>query len=153
VSALGPPAPFRPRLLPRPLYACASASFLIAGAGVAAWNAVQPFAHGWWLASFLTLVGGVAQALLAATAARTVLWNAGTLLVPLGVLTDIRLPVVLGSCALMAVLVRVTLDIHRGDLEPRQRVRQHRAWFLPFLGFMAISVLVGTALAWDLPWM
>ena len=153
MSALGPPAPFRPRLLPRPLYACVGTSFLIAGAGVAAWNAVQPFAHGWWLASFLALVGGVAQVLLAAPAAWTALWIAGTLLVPLGVLTDVRLPVVLGSCALMAVLVRLALDVHCGDAQRRRRVRQHRAWFLPFLGFIAISVLVGTALAWDLPWM
>jgi hypothetical protein len=170
VSALALPTPFRRSLLPRPLYACAGAAFLIAGAGVAARNAVQSLEHGWWLASFLALVGGVAQVLLGAgqrtvaqpsslvlarraTIRQAALWNTGTLLVPLGVLTDVRLPVVLGSVALLWALARLAADLRRSDPRPAQRVAQLRASFVSLLVFLAISVLIGTALAWDLPWM
>jgi hypothetical protein len=170
VNTLSPPAHFRSALLPRPLYACAGASFIVAGAGVAVWDLVERFDHGWWLASFLVLVGGVAQVLLGlgqralvqltssarpgrAPAPRAALWNAGTLLVPLGVLTDVRLPVVLGSVVLLVALCGVARDMRRADAGPRQRVGQHRASFISLLVFLALSVLVGTALAWDLPWL
>jgi hypothetical protein len=170
VNALSPPAPFRSGLVARPLYACAGASFILAGAGVAVWNMVERFHHGWWLASFLVLVGGVAQVLLGlgqqrlarqASTARpggapvrqAALWNAGTLLVPLGVLTDARLPVVLGSVALLVALCGVARDIRRADPRPRERLARHRRPYVSLLVFLAISVLVGTALAWHLPWM
>ena len=108
MSVLATPATLR-SLLAGPLYACAGAAFLIAGAGVAVLNSVEPFEHGWWVVSFWALVGGVAQALIGA-----------------------------GHRALAP--------------QPGRRVARLRAWFRSFLGFMAISVLVGTALAWDLPW-
>ena len=101
MSAVAPPTRFRPSLLPGPPYACAGASFLTAGVGVVAWNSVQPFAHGWWLVSFLALVGGVAQLLAGAARSAlrrpssqvrarwspqrpTLLWGVGALLVPVG---------------------------------------------------------------------
>jgi hypothetical protein len=143
--------------------------FLVAGAGVAARNAAHPFEHGWWLASFLALVGGIAQLLLGAgrralvqsaslalahqaSIRQAALWNAGTLLVPLGVLTDVRLPVVAGSGALMAALVRLAVDVRPAAPPPGRRGDRVRASFVALLVFLAISVLVGTALAWDLPW-
>jgi hypothetical protein len=166
VSAIALPNSFRRSALPLPLHVCAGAAFLIAGAGVAAWNAVQSLEHGWWLASFLALVGGVAQVLLGAgqrtvaqpsalavarhaTIRQAALWNTGTLLVPIGVLTDLRLPVVLGSVALLWALVRLASDLRRSNPRPTQL----RASFVSLLVFLAISVLIGTALAWDLPWM
>jgi hypothetical protein len=167
MTTVGPPASLRPSLLPRPLYACAGMSFLIAGAGVAAWNAARPFAHGWWLVSFLALVGGVAQALLGAggravappssrrdaTAPRAALWNAGAVLVPLGVLAEVRLPVLIGSGALMAVLAAFAADVRRAPGQPGgRRAQRLRASFVSLLAFLAISVVVGTALAWHLPW-
>jgi hypothetical protein len=170
VSAPAHRTRLRPRLLPGPLYACAGASFLIAGAGVAAWNSVHPLDHGWWLASFLALVGGIAQLLLGAgqralaelpslgrahhaTLRQAALWNAGTLLVPLGVLADVRLPVVAGSLVLLAALVRLAVDLRRADPPPARPVAHRRAPFVSLLAFLAVSVLVGTVLAWDLPWM
>jgi hypothetical protein len=80
------------------------------------------------------------------------LWNAGTLLVPLGVLTDVLLPVVLGSVVLLVALCGVARDMQRADARPRERLGRHRAPFASLLVFLAISVLVGTALAWHLPW-
>ncbi len=168
MSALAPRTRRRPSILPRPLYACAGASFLLGGAGVAAWNSAHRVDHGWWLASFLVLVGGIAQVLLGA-GQRTVaqprslaqahramirqasLWNAGTLLVPLGVMTDVRLPVVAGSGALMAALARLAVDLRHAP-PPGERVERIRASFVSLLLFLAVSVLVGTILAWDLPW-
>src|SRR5215211_5146213 len=73
-----------------------------AGGLVAAVNSAAPSAHGSWLAAYLVLVGGVSQvvlgvghrALLAreppwqATRAQLLLWNAGSVAVPAGVLSD-----------------------------------------------------------------
>jgi hypothetical protein len=170
VNALSPPAPFRSGLVSRPLSACAGASFIVAGAGVAVWNMVARFDHGWWLASFLVLVGGVAQVLLGlgqrplaqqawtarpgrAPVRQAALWNTGTLLVPLGVLAGARLPVVLGSVVLLVALCGVARDLRRADARTRERLARHRGPYGSLLVFLAISVLVGTALAWHLPWM
>jgi hypothetical protein len=126
--------------------------------------------HGWWLASFLVLVGGIAQVLLGsgqravaqprslAQARRAMiwqasLWNAGTPLVPLGVMTDVRLPVVAGSGALMAALARLAVALRHADPPLGERVERLRASFVSLLVFLAVSVLVGTILAWDLPWL
>ena len=168
MSALAARTRLRPSLLPRPLYACAGASFLLGGAGVAAWNSAHRVDHGWWLASFLVLVGGIAQVLLGA-GQRTVaqprslaqahramiwqasLWNVGTLLIPLGVMT-VRLLVVAGGGALMAALAFLAGALRDADPPPDERVQLVRASFFSLLVFLAVSVVVGTILAWDLPW-
>ena len=104
------------------LYTAAAAAFLLAAAALAVVRSVQPFDHGWWLVSYLALVGGVSQLLLgggrlmlAATRAsgrrrrRTpwaelVLWNVGTLLVPVGVLADRAEVVAAGSVVFLVAL-------------------------------------------------
>ena len=85
------------------LYTASAVAFLLAARAVAVVRSVHPFDHGWWLVSYLALVGGASQLLigagrlmLAATPAsaqgrRTawaewMLWDFGTLLVPVGVL-------------------------------------------------------------------
>jgi hypothetical protein len=115
------------------------------------------------------LVGGAAQLLLGlgqralarmtsdararrAPARQAALWNACTLLVPLGVLTATRLPVVVGSIALLAALSGVTLDVRRAAAPAARSVGPQAAALLALTGFLVLSVLVGTALAWDLPW-
>jgi hypothetical protein len=42
----------------------AAAAFLVAAVLVAAVRGLVPFAHGWWLVSYLVLVGGISQWLL-----------------------------------------------------------------------------------------
>jgi len=80
--------------------------------------------------------------------AQAILWNAGVAAVPLGVLLGARVFVVLGSLALLASLVMFWQE-HRprhagsGVLE---------IGYVALIVFMAGSVLVGTALAWDTPW-
>jgi hypothetical protein len=153
----------------RDVSVCAGLSFLAASAGIAVWRVAAPLPHGWWLVSFLALVGGVAQLLLTAGDAalvrsrssirargsprrRLVLWNAGTLLVPVGVLAAARLAVVLGSALLVAALAAFSLEL-LGARSARDGPAPH--WHLAYaalLAFLAASVVVGTALAWDLPW-
>jgi hypothetical protein len=83
---------------------------------------------------------------------QAVLWNAGTLLVPLGLLADARLAVVLGSALLIAALAGFSLELlDARNARPGRAPHWQLAYAAP-LTFLSASVVVGTALAWDLPW-
>ena len=152
-----------------PLSLLAGLSFTAAGAAAAVWNATERLAHGWWLVSFLVLVGGVAQLLFGAgraalgpaalgiTAAwwdlraQAALWNAGTPLVALGVMAGARLAVVTGTALLLCALAAMGAELRAR----RNVVQRGRAWqgaYVALLVFLATSALVGAALAWDLAW-
>jgi hypothetical protein len=152
-----------------PPFVLAGLSYAAAGAVVAVWNATERVAHGWWLVSFLVLVGGVAQVLFGAgrtglglptprtTAAwwglraQAALWNAGTLLVALGVMAGARLGVVGGTVMLLCALAAMGAELHAR----RDVIQRRRAWqgaYVALLVFLATSALVGAALAWDLAW-
>lgn len=147
------------------LFDGAASIALTASIAAAAARAVEPFAHGIWLTAYLFLVGFLAQLLLgrgqamvapASPAdanpppieAQVFLWNAGVVAVPLGVFLGARVFVVLGGLALLASLVMFW----------RQRRPRHAGsgfleiGYMGLIVFMAASVLVGTALAWDTPW-
>jgi hypothetical protein len=138
-------------------------AWLAAGLVVAIWQVGGHVPHGWWLASFLGLVGGVAQLLLRAGGRppagagwprrRAALWNGGTVLVPLGVLADARIAVVLGGALLLVALEGAA----RGLLAARgARAGGAPGRHLAYAGllvFLGASVVVGTALAWDRPWL
>jgi hypothetical protein len=127
----------------------------------------SPFAHGGWLIAYLGLVGFAAQvllgagqaALLAASAspspspgarlAQAGFWNVGVVAVPAGVLTETRALVVAGSVSLTAALISFLWSV-RPSLGPG-RTWLTRSYAGLLAGLMA-SVLVGTALARDLPW-
>jgi hypothetical protein len=130
-------------------------------------RAVTPFEHGIWLVAYLFLVGFLAQALLAAgqdslyrRAGRSpsvrlvrmeaVLWNLGVVAVPLGVLVDARLGVVIGSCVLLPALGlfarSLTISANSHDAIPIGMA------YMALVLAMATSVVIGTALAWDIPW-
>jgi hypothetical protein len=134
----------------------AACVLIVAGGLVAAVNSAAPFAHGSWLAAYLVLVGGVAQALLGIGRAgggdpgRTstrrrrrelVLWNAGALLVALGVLVDVPGIVALGGAALLAALASF------GTAPPAAGTRWGRLAYHGLIVALAGSVLVGCALA------
>jgi len=148
------------------LFVGAASVALTAAIAAAAARAIEPFAHGIWLTAYLFLVGflaqlllGRGQAMVAAAAspadgnpppigAQAILWNAGVVAVPLGVLLGARVFVVLGSLALLASLVmfwqeRRPRHAGSGVLE---------IGYVALIVFMGASVLVGTALAWDTPW-
>jgi hypothetical protein len=147
----------------------AGVSFLAASAGVAAVHVTEGVPHGWWLVSFLGLVGGIAQLLLCAGCAALarstplsraassrrqawLLWNSGTLLVPFGVLADARLGVVLGSALLIAALRGHSLELLGSRRARASRAPRWQLAYAALLAFLCASVVVGTALAWDLPW-
>jgi hypothetical protein len=169
VSALGQSRPVAGRGHRVPAAAAgAGLSFLAASAGVAAWHMAEGVPHGWWLASFLGLVGGIAQLLLGAghgalagstppiragsSRRHAVLWNAGTLLVPLGVLADARLAVVLGSALLIAALGGSSLEVLAARRARGGRTPRWQRAYVALLTCLGASVIVGTALAWDRPW-
>jgi hypothetical protein len=143
----------------------ASATFLLGGAlGVVA-NTASPFRHGWWLVAYLSLVGGLAQLLLGAgpyvlsTRARRQaqqdsllllqlgLWSLGTVTVAAGELAEVRPILLVGSALLLIDLALFAVGLSR----LRQRAaRSAAAWELGYtllLVFLAVSVLVGCALA------
>lgn len=152
------------------LTAFATAS-LLAAVLTAILRVAEPFDHGIWLVAYLLLVGFLAQLLLGrgqaallrvasrpppmprARAAQLVLWNVGVVAVPLGVFVEARVAVVLGSLALVAALASFANSV-RPAFVPEL---SSRPWlsrgYAALLGFMVVSVLVGTALAWDAPWL
>jgi hypothetical protein len=147
----------------------AAALASLAAAGVAlAVRVVDPFAHGAWLVAYLVLVGFVAQLLLGfgqaalstgcAAPARRVwlrqafLWNLGVVAVPVGVLAQTRLAVIAGSLSLIVALASLTRNAGPGLAESIAH-RRWRGWgYAALLAAMAVSTLIGTALAWDIPW-
>jgi hypothetical protein len=147
------------------------ASFWLAAALIAAvTRAIEPFAHGIWLVAYLFLVGFLAQVLLArgqATVlaaapsdadappigAQATLWNAGVVAVPLGVLLGARVFVVLGSVALLTSLAAFWQTSRPRRSGSGAASRGAGVGYLALMVFMAASVLIGTALAWDTPWL
>jgi hypothetical protein len=152
------------------LFGAGASLSLAAAVLVAAARTIQPFAHGIWLVAYLFLVGCLAQLLLgrcqamlrAAGRTRTdappigaqaALWNSGVVAVPLGVLLDARLLVVLGSLALLTSLAAFWQAYRSLRLESGAASGALRVGYVALIVFMAASVLVGTALAWDTPWL
>jgi hypothetical protein len=148
--------------------ACASAS-LAAAALAAAARAIEPFAHGIWLVAYLFLVGSLAQRLLgrgqasllagspsptssAPIRTQAALWNAGVVAVPLGVLGGARLLVVVGSVALLTSLGAFWKAYRSLRSESGAAPGALGIGYVAVILFMATSVVVGTALAWDIPW-
>jgi hypothetical protein len=151
------------------IFVGAGLSFLGASAWIAVWNGTERFAHGWWLVSFLALVGGLAQLLLGAghraAAEQTpgvatswsperqaALWNAGALLVPLGVLAETRLAVVAGSVLLLVALAGSTVELHRATAVKVDHTPLWQIAYAVLLASLTASVFIGTWLAWDVPW-
>jgi hypothetical protein len=130
---------------------------IVAGGTVAAVNSATPFGHGSWLAAYLVLVGGVSQIVLstgqlalgasrlnrAFPPAQLVLWNLGSLAVPAGVLADVSLLVTAGSIALLAALALFAT----GAGGMRREVRGRSVLYLAIVVGLAVSVVVGSALA------
>jgi hypothetical protein len=152
------------------LFGAGASLSLAAAVLAAAVRAIEPFAHGIWLVAYLFLVGFLAQLLLgrcqatlrAAGRTRTAappigaqaaLWNFGVVAVPLGVLLDARLFVVLGSLALLSSLAAFWQVYRSLRLESGAASGAFRVGYVALIVFMAASVLVGTALAWDTPWL
>jgi hypothetical protein len=136
-------------------FALLGGALVVAGGIVAAVNSAAPFAHGSWLAAYLVLVAGISQVLLGVgrlallvrepprrlIRAQLLLWNAGSVAVPAGVLGDAALPVTAGSFALLAALACFAAGV-RGVPLHASAVAYHA-----LIVALAGSVIVGSALA------
>jgi hypothetical protein len=148
----------------------AGAAYLMAAAAVAVVHAAAPIPHGWWLVSYLALVGGLSQALLgtglaalassteAARATETeawvrlALWNLGVVTVALADVAAAPVGVLAGSVLLLAALTRFAQRCLRIDAGRRRRsVGPLAGVYVALIAFLAASVVVGTALAGALP--
>ena len=141
---------------------------LLAACLAALVSALHRFEHDSWLIVYLFLVGFAAQFLLgrgqAALAAppgpsqtryasQALLWNAGVILVPAGVLIEARLLVVVGGVTLLGALTEFAQSA--GETRPQCGRDLRRQWRgqVTLIAFMTTSVFVGAALAWDTPWL
>ena len=129
----------------------------------------EPFAHGIWLIAYLVLVGFLAQILLGRgqvellvaaglpfpsreiRVAQATLWNVGVIAVPLGVFIETRLAVVLGSVSLLTALASLWKTVRTAIMTITPRKRRGLS-YAALLISMAVSVLAGLALGWDIPW-
>jgi hypothetical protein len=157
------PATTRPDLT-----AAALASAAAAGLALAV-RTSEPFDHGAWLVAYLFLVGFLAQLLLGLGQAallsgagassptpwvrlrQALLWNLGVVAVPAGVLAETRLAVVAGSLSLFAALTSLAKTT-RPELTRAHSPRWLSWGYRVLLAAMLVSTLIGTALAWDIPW-
>lgn len=150
-------------------FAWPAATFGLAAAAAAVVRSGQAFDHGRWLAAYLGLVGGLSQLILGEgqrilaghrasgpprrlVVAELVLWNLGSVLVPVGVFASAPAAVGAGSIALLAALTLFTVATSASP--GRDRV-QHRLGLYAYRAvilFLAGSVLVGTGLAEAFPW-
>lgn len=149
------------------MFAVCGTAFLVAATIAAIMNARTPFAHGWWLVAYLSLVGGVAQLLLGPgliavanrgtsnrqalrySAAEIVLWNVGTAIVAVADLAVTPDGVVVGSVLLglaLALFARELKDVNAVSDKP---TRAWRGGYAALLVFLALSTVVGTILAYS----
>jgi hypothetical protein len=154
----------------RPDLTAAALASLAAAAVALALRVADPFAHGSWLVAYLVLVGFLAQlflglgqaALLSASGsaaapcrvrlAQALLWNLGVVAVPVGVLADARLAVVAGSISLVAALASLTKTARPALARALGRGSWLGWGYAGLLAGMTASTLIGTGLAWDIPW-
>jgi hypothetical protein len=172
VCAIGPAKPTaRPDPTARRDLTALAAASLVAAIVVATVRAAEHFNHGTWLVAYLFLVGFLAQFLLGhgqaallrgagrpppparARRAQLVLWNIGVIAVPAGVFADARLAVVVGSVSLLAALASFRESVRAVLASHASTPGWLRGGYVVLLSFMAASVLVGAALAWDIPWL
>jgi hypothetical protein len=144
-------------------FAALASALIITGGLVAAVNSAAPFTHGSWLAAYLVLVGGVSQFVLGLgrlalpaplpsaqlRRAQVVLWNAGSLVVVGGVLTDVAPLVTLGSAFVLAALACFAAGARLAREAPGAlglMVAYHAVVMV-----LAVSVIIGSVLAYATP--
>lgn len=140
----------------RARFAASAGALIVAGGLVAAVNSASPFAHGSWLAAYLVLVGGASQVALGLAPlalpvappsvrlarSQLVLWNAGALIVPAGVLVGSLAVVAIGSAALLAALACFVAGAQPAGASRPGRVLAYRGLVV----VLGTSVFVGCGL-------
>lgn len=148
------------------IFAVCGAVFLVAAAIAAIVNVRTPFAHGWWLVAYLSLVGGVAQLMLGPGlvvladrdgshgralrygVAELALWNVGTVIVAVADLAFGPGGVVAGSVLLVVALAFFARELNDVSAVSSESGRAWRGMYALLLVFLAVSTIVGTVLAY-----
>jgi hypothetical protein len=81
-----------------------------------------------------------------------VLWNVGTLAVPVGVFIERDAPVLAGSALLLAALALFAVDLRRSLRKAHRGTDGWERAYLAVVTFLAGSVLVGANQAEAFPW-
>lgn len=133
---------------------------------IAVVNTTAPVTRGWWLVAYLALVGGIAQILLGSglvalarrsdagmiglrhQRAELVLWNAGVVIVAVADLAAAPGGVLAGSVLLVAALVLFAGGLRETIATARRPAPGWTRMYAFLLGFLAVSVAVGTVLAY-----
>lgn len=144
--------------------------FLIAGGAVAVLHEALDWAPGHWLALHLVFVGGISQlvlgagqffagAFLATDPPRRALirlqlaaWNAGTLLVAVGVPTRTDAATIAGGMLLVVGLAAFSVGLRTLRRRSLQRAPWAVRWYQACATFLTIGVLVGILLATGADW-
>jgi FtsH-binding integral membrane protein len=150
-------------------YWAAGAGFLAAAVVVAGVSAASPFERGWWLASYLLLVGGVSQVPLGGgqymvaacrhaappahglSWAQFALWNIGTAAVAVADVARVMPGVAAGSAILIVALVLFCAGLRRAGWTARRRTPALEGAYLMMLVVLAGCVVLGTFLAGAAP--
>lgn len=140
-------------------------AFLVVAAVIAVLQTVAPIAKGWWLVSYLSLVGGVSQILLGRgllvlaqlrgaaqpdprrSRLQLLAWNAGTLTVGVADIAGSAWGVLVGSVLLLAALALFTNGVREMGATARQPATAWVGSYGFLIVFLAISTAVGTLLA------
>jgi hypothetical protein len=147
----------------------AAAGFVAAAGVVGGLNAASPFERGWWLASYLFLVGGLSQVLLGGgqymvaagrhaalpahglSWAQLVLWNIGTATVAVADMARVMPGVAAGSAILIVSLALFLAGLRRITRTSPGRTAALEGGYLVLLVVLTGCVVLGTFLAGAVP--
>lgn len=145
-------------------------TFLLAAAVAAVLARAGLLADGRWLALHLAFLGGVSQLVLGAgqyfvaaflatdppsrplVGAQLICWNAGTVLVAVGVPIGATTVAAVGGVLIAAGLALFAVGLRDMQRRSLQRARWAVRWYYACAAFLAAGVLAGLGLALDVPW-
>lgn len=159
-----PPGQLRPTDVIGVFFLC-GILFALAGAGLAIANSVDPWPWGRWLALHLLFIGGVSQLILGASQffagaflatdppprrlirAQVVCWNAGAIVLAVGVPSETRWLTEIGAALLLAGLA-----LYFAGMRAMQRRSLNSApwagrWYLMASAFFVPGIVAGVAMA------
>jgi hypothetical protein len=145
-------------------------AFLLAAAVAAVLARVGVLNDGRWLALHLAFLGGVSQLVLGAgqyfvaaflatdppprplVGAQLICWNAGTVLVAVGVPTGATSVAAVGAALIAAGLVLFAVGLRDMQRRSLQRARWAVRWYYACAAFLGAGVLAGLGLAMGVSW-
>jgi len=148
----------------------AAIAFLLAAVAAGLLHEAGVLSDGRWLALHLAFLGGVSQLVLGAgqffvgaflatdppprplVRAQLACWNAGTILVAVGVPTHVGTVAVAGGALIAAGLVLFAVGLRGMQRRSLQRARWAVRWYYACAAFLGAGILAGLGLALGVPW-